>query len=50
MKKSRVSTQAVTLEQAPESLVEKILYGVMTIFLLLLPALIWFESLIEGQG
>ena len=43
-------TEMATPKQAPESLGEKVLYGVMTVFLLSLPALIWLESLIEGLG
>ena len=46
MKRSEMATP----KQAPESFGEKVLYGVMTVFLLSLPALIWLESLIEGLG
>jgi len=46
MKRSKMATP----RQAPQSLGEKVLYVVGTVFLLSFPAFIWLESLIEGLG
>ena len=46
MKRSEMATP----KQAPESLGEKVLYGVGTVFVLSFPAFVWLESLIEGLG
>jgi hypothetical protein len=45
MKRSEMATP----KQAPESLGEKAMYVVGTVFLLSFPAFIWLESLIEGM-